>query len=63
MGLHSGNGGLPALPGYIRQRWEWLTVADTMAYYSLATITAIKLSWYGPQWPVKLITAVIYRFS
>jgi hypothetical protein len=31
MGLHSGNGGLPALPGYIRQRWEWLTVADTIA--------------------------------
>jgi hypothetical protein len=39
--LHS-NGRLLALPANIRLRWKGMAVANTLAYYITATITAVK---------------------
>ncbi len=39
--LHS-NGRLLALPANIRLRWKSMAVANTLAYYIKATITAVK---------------------
>jgi hypothetical protein len=39
--LHS-NGRLLALPANIRLRWKLMAVANTLAYYITATITAVK---------------------
>ncbi len=36
------NGRLLALPTNIRQGWKWLEVANALAYYDTATITAVK---------------------
>ncbi len=32
----------PTLPAKIRQRWKWMAVANTLAFYDTATITTLK---------------------
>jgi hypothetical protein len=41
MGLHS-NGTLFALATNVRLEWKWQEYSSTLAYYIIATITAIK---------------------
>ncbi len=38
--LHSGR--LQVFPTNIRLDWKWVEVANTLAYYDTATITAVK---------------------
>jgi hypothetical protein len=40
-GLHSGR--LPALPANVRHGWKGIEVANTLAYYDTANITALKV--------------------
>jgi hypothetical protein len=39
--LHNSNRGLLGLPANIRLGWKWMAVANTLAYYCTATITAV----------------------
>jgi len=64
-GLHS-NGRLLSLPANIRIGWQWKEVANPLAFYTTATIRAVKcfivqvhlrLLYY------KTFTAIIYGFS
>ncbi len=41
------NGSLLALPTNIRLGWKWMEVANTLAFYDEATITAIKQGLYS----------------
>jgi hypothetical protein len=63
VGLNS-NSWLPAVPAKIRQERKWLTVANTLAYYNTATITAVKsiIGQAPGAFTVKLFTDVIYEF-
>ncbi len=64
MWIHS-KGSLLALPENIRLELKWLIVANTLAYYDAAEITAVKsfvVQAPGAN-PIKLYTAVIYVFS
>jgi hypothetical protein len=61
--LHS-NGRLLALPANIRLRWKSMAVANILAYYVTATITAVKsfIVQATGACTKKLFTAVIYGF-
>jgi hypothetical protein len=41
MVLHS-NDRLLSSPANIRLEWTWMAMANTLAYYGMATITAVK---------------------
>jgi len=64
MGVHS-SGRLLALPIIIRLRWKRMEVANTLAYYVIATMTTIEsliVQATGAN-VIRLFTAVSYDFS
>ncbi len=43
-------GWLVALPKNVRLGWKWMEVANTLAYYNMATITTVKFFYNTDPW-------------